>query len=92
MSTSTYSRELRKSLAVKLTFLGWAYRAVASLLNVSISFVSKWKNGKNFTCVKITDYCYIISLAFSTTKFINTNLYLPYDLAFVFSVLTPKFP
>jgi transposase len=43
MSASTDSRELRRALAVKLTFLGWAYRAVASLLNVSISFVSKWK-------------------------------------------------
>jgi transposase len=43
MSASTDSRELRRALAVKLTFLGWAYRAVGSLLNVSISFVSKWK-------------------------------------------------
>ncbi|MBJ7898514.1 MAG: helix-turn-helix domain-containing protein, partial [Cyanobacteria bacterium RI_101] len=44
MVASTDSRELRRALAVKLTFLGWAYRAIASLLNVSISFVSKWKN------------------------------------------------
>jgi len=44
MGASTDSRELRRALAVKLTVLGWAYRAIASLLNVSISFVSKWKN------------------------------------------------
>jgi len=43
MSASTDSRELRRALAVKLTFLGWAYRAIASLLNLSISFVSKWR-------------------------------------------------
>ena len=37
------SRELKRALAVKLALQGWAYRAIAKMLNVSQSFVSQWK-------------------------------------------------
>lgn len=43
MDTKIDARELKRALAVKLAFLGWAYRAIGSLLNISVSFVSKWK-------------------------------------------------
>ena len=36
-------RELKRALAVKLALSGWAIRAIASLLNTSNSFISKWK-------------------------------------------------
>lgn len=38
-----YSRELKRALGVKFTLQGWAYRAIAEVLNVSTSFISKWK-------------------------------------------------
>lgn len=37
------SRELKRALGVKLALSGWAYRAIAEVLNVSTSFVSKGK-------------------------------------------------
>jgi len=37
------SRELKRALGVKLALQGWAYRAIAEVLNVSTSFISKWK-------------------------------------------------
>lgn len=38
------SRELKRALAVKLALQGWGYRAIAEILNVSKSFISKWVN------------------------------------------------
>ena len=40
-------RELKRALAVKLALSGWANRAIASLLNTSNSFISKWKKQFN---------------------------------------------
>lgn len=37
------SRELKRAIGVKLALSGWAYRAIAEVLNVSPSFISKWK-------------------------------------------------
>lgn len=37
------SRELKRAIGVKLAISGWAYRAISEVLNVSPSFVSKWK-------------------------------------------------
>ena len=37
------SRELKRALGVKLALKGWSYRAIAEALNVSTSYVSKWK-------------------------------------------------
>jgi transposase len=37
------ARELKRALAVKLALQDWRYDAIASTLNVSKSFVSKWK-------------------------------------------------
>ncbi|MCP2731525.1 helix-turn-helix domain-containing protein [Symplocastrum sp. BBK-W-15] len=34
-------RELKRGIAVKLVKQGWAYRAIAEILNVSNSFISK---------------------------------------------------
>ncbi|MEB3282136.1 MAG: helix-turn-helix domain-containing protein [Lyngbya sp.] len=42
------SRELKRALAVKLSLQGWAYRAIAEVLNVSKSFISKWKKRYQF--------------------------------------------
>lgn len=44
IKTNPDSRELKRAIAVKLSLQGWAYRAIADLLNVSDSFVSQWKN------------------------------------------------
>ena len=38
------SRELKRAIAVKLTLQGWTYKAISSILNVSNSFISKWKS------------------------------------------------
>ncbi|NEO42275.1 MAG: transposase [Moorea sp. SIOASIH] len=40
------SRELKRALAVKFAIQGWDYQAISEALNVSKSFISKWK--KNF--------------------------------------------
>jgi putative transposase len=37
------SRELTRALAVKLTFEGYAYRAITEILQVSNAFITKWK-------------------------------------------------
>jgi putative transposase len=37
-------RELKRGIAVKLVKQGWRYRAIAEILNVSNSFISKWKS------------------------------------------------
>ncbi|MGB3511798.1 MAG: helix-turn-helix domain-containing protein [Microcoleaceae cyanobacterium] len=37
------SRELKRALAVKLVIQGWSYQTIASLINVSKSYMSKWK-------------------------------------------------
>lgn len=37
------SRELKRALGVKLALKGWSYRGIAEVLNVSTSFISKWK-------------------------------------------------
>lgn len=42
------SRELKRALAVKFALQGWRYPAIASALNISKSFISKWKN--RFNC------------------------------------------
>jgi transposase len=44
IKTNPDSRELKRALAVKLTLKGWTYRAITSILNVSNSFISKWKS------------------------------------------------
>ncbi len=44
IKTNLDSRELKRALGVKLAWQGWAYRAIAEVLNVSTSFISKWKN------------------------------------------------
>lgn len=44
IKTNPDSRELKRALAVKLTLKGWTYRAIASILNVSNSLISKWKS------------------------------------------------
>ena len=41
IKTNPDSRELKRAMAVKLTLQGWTYRAIASILNVSNSFISK---------------------------------------------------
>ncbi len=43
IKTNLDSRELKRALGVKLALQGWAYRAIAEVLNVSTSFISKWK-------------------------------------------------
>ncbi len=37
------SRELKRALAVKLALQNWSYRGISEALNVSKSFISKWK-------------------------------------------------
>lgn len=37
------SRELKRALAVKLALQNWSYRGIGEALNISKSFVSKWK-------------------------------------------------
>jgi transposase len=44
IKTNQDSRELKRAIAVKLTLQGWTYRAIASILNVSNGFISKWKS------------------------------------------------
>ena len=44
IETNPDSRELKRGLAVKMSLQGWLYTSIASTLNVSISFISKWKN------------------------------------------------
>jgi transposase len=43
MKSDLDSRELKRALGVKLALKGWAYRVIAEALNVSTSYVSKWK-------------------------------------------------
>ena len=43
MKSQLDSRELKRALGVKFALQGWAYRAIAEALNVSTSFISKWK-------------------------------------------------
>ena len=44
IKTNPDSRELKRGLAVKMSLQGWLYTLIASTLNVSTSFISKWKN------------------------------------------------
>ena len=44
IKTNPDSRELKRALAVKLTLQGWTYKAIGAILNVSTSFVGKWRN------------------------------------------------
>lgn len=39
------SREFKRALAVKFALQGWSYGMIATALNVSKSFISKWKKG-----------------------------------------------
>ncbi|NEQ04874.1 MAG: helix-turn-helix domain-containing protein [Moorea sp. SIO4E2] len=41
------SRELKRALAVKFAIQGWKYQAISESLNVSKSFISKWKKKFN---------------------------------------------
>ena len=43
IKTNPDSRELKRAIAVKLSLQGWTYRAITPILNVSSSFISKWK-------------------------------------------------
>ncbi|NEP50125.1 MAG: transposase [Moorea sp. SIO3C2] len=45
------SRELKRALAVKFAIEGWDYQSISEALNVSKSFISKWK--KKFITVGI---------------------------------------
>ena len=44
IKTNPDSRELKRGLAVKMSLQGWLYTSISSILNVSTSFISKWKN------------------------------------------------
>lgn len=46
------SRELKRALGVKLALKGWSYRGIAEVLNVSTSFISKWKKRFHFAGVE----------------------------------------
>ncbi len=41
------SRELKRALAVKFAIDGWDYQSISEALNVSKSFISKWKKRFN---------------------------------------------
>ncbi|WP_424097929.1 helix-turn-helix domain-containing protein [Moorena producens] len=41
------SRELKRALAVKFVIDGWNYQSISEALNVSKSFISKWKKRFN---------------------------------------------
>ena len=43
IKTNPDSRELKRAIAVKLSLQGWTYQAIAPILNVSLSFIGKWK-------------------------------------------------
>ena len=43
---------MKRAIAVKLTLPGWTYRAIAPILNVCQSFISKWKS----QCQTVTSY------------------------------------
>ena len=43
IKTNPDSRELKRGLAVKMSLQGWLYTSISSILNVSTSFISKWK-------------------------------------------------
>jgi putative transposase len=43
IKTNPDSRELKRAIAVKLSLQGWTYKAIADILNVSKSFIGKWK-------------------------------------------------
>ena len=44
IKTNPDVREFKRALAVKLALKGWKYEAIAKLLVLSKSFISKWKN------------------------------------------------
>lgn len=44
IKTNPDSRELKRAIAVKLALQGWTYKAIAQILNVSKSFIGKWKS------------------------------------------------
>ncbi|MGB3536047.1 MAG: IS630 family transposase [Microcoleaceae cyanobacterium] len=46
------SRELKRALAVKMSLQGWAYKAIVEVLNVSKSFISKWKKRYQLSGIK----------------------------------------
>ncbi len=43
IKTNPDSRELKRAIAVKLSLQGWTYQAITPILNVSLSFIDKWK-------------------------------------------------
>ena len=44
IKTNPDVREFKRSLAVKVALKGWKYEVIATLLVLSKSFISKWKN------------------------------------------------
>ncbi|MDJ0714751.1 MAG: helix-turn-helix domain-containing protein [Prochloraceae cyanobacterium] len=44
ITTNPDVREFKRALAVKLALKGWKYEAIAELLVLTKSFISKWKN------------------------------------------------
>ncbi len=46
------SRELKRALAVKFAIDGWDYQSISEALNVSKSFISKWKKRFNATGIE----------------------------------------
>jgi len=43
IKTRRDSREITRAIAVKLALEGYSYRRIKSILNVSLGFISKWK-------------------------------------------------
>jgi transposase len=43
IQTNPDVREFKRAIAVKLSIQGWLYRGIAEILNVSKSFISKWR-------------------------------------------------
>jgi transposase len=57
IKTNPDSRELKRGLAVKMSLQGWLYTSISSILNVSTSFISKWKkifNQQGITGLKLS--------------------------------------
>lgn len=52
IKTTQDGREVKRAIAVKMTVQGKSYQEIKSLLNVSQSFISKWKNQAIFAGVE----------------------------------------
>ncbi len=50
IKTTRDSREVKRAIAVKLALEGYTYTKIKLILNVSLGFISKWKE---FFCLKV---------------------------------------